>query len=115
MACPKKAVEELLFIKPQELFIGRQGTQIVHNNYVKLFLQFDYWFLLSDLVEDRHVDDVIALFCFFFILKSTPCCHSPVQYILNRSQKMPQCGKSITDTLAQSLMACVPLICFYHI
>lgn len=63
-------MEELLFIKPQELFIGRQGTQNVHNNYVKLFLQFNYWFLLSDLVEDRHVDDVIALFCFFVILKS---------------------------------------------
>lgn len=61
-------MEELLFIKPQELFIGRQGTQNVHNNYVKLFLKFD-WFLLSDLLEDRHVDDVIALFCFFVTKK----------------------------------------------
>lgn len=59
-------MEELLFIKPQEFFIGRQGTQNVHNNYVKLFLQFD-WFLLRDLVEDRHVDDVIALVCFFVL------------------------------------------------
>ena len=63
--------------------------------------------LTYDLLEDRHIDDIIIKTFFNSLLYKTNTCRFQVAVHLfsNRSQMMSKCGKNISDTLSCALCA----------
>ena len=63
------------------------------------------FFLTYDLLEDRHVDDVIIKTFFNSLLYKTNRFQVAVHLFSNRPQRMSKCGKNISDTLGCTLCA----------
>ena len=63
------------------------------------------FFLTYDLLEDRHVDDVIIKTFFNSLLYKTNRFQVAVHLFSNRSQRTSKCGKNISDTLGCTLCA----------
>ena len=70
------------------------------------------FFLTYDLLEDRHIDDVIIKTFFNSLLYKTNRFQVAVHLFSNRSQRTSKCGKNISDTLGCALCA---TFCSYHI
>ena len=63
------------------------------------------FFLTYDLLEDRHVDDVIIKTFFNSLLYKTNRFQVAMHLFSNRSQRTSKCGKNISDTLGCALCA----------
>ena len=63
------------------------------------------FFLTYDLLEDRHIDDVIIKTFFNSLLYKTNRFQVAVHLFSNRSQRTSKCGKNISDTLGCTLCA----------
>ena len=61
--------------------------------------------LTYDLLEDRHIDDVIIKTFFNSLLYKTNRFQVAVRLFSNRSQRTSKCGKNISDTLGCALCA----------
>ena len=61
--------------------------------------------LTYDLLEDRHIDDVIIKTFLNSLLYKTNRFQVAVRLFSNRSQRTSKCGKNISDTLGCALCA----------
>ena len=63
-----------------------------------------FWLVLTyDLLEDRHIDDVIIKTFFNSLLYKTNRFQVAVRLFSYRSQRTSKCGKNISDTLSCTL------------
>ena len=63
------------------------------------------FFLTYDLLEDRHIDDIIIKTFFNSLLYKTNRFQVAVHLFSNRSQRTSKCGKNISDTFGCTLCA----------
>ena len=68
--------------------------------------------LTYDLLEDRHIDDVIIKTFFNSLLYKTNRFQVAVRLFSNRSQRTSKCGKNISDTL--SCASCATFLFLPH-
>ena len=74
-----------------------------NNHYMISWIKHAFWFnLINDLMEDRHVDDIIIkkTFCSLLLWYKTNRFHVAMGLCSNRSQKTSKFGKSISDILS---------------
>ena len=76
-----------------------------------------FWLVLTyDLLEERHIDDIIIKTFFSvysnFLLHKTKIFQVAVHLFSNRSQRRSKCGKNISDTL--SCASCATFLFLPH-
>ena len=74
-----------------------------NNHYMISWTKHAFWLnLINDLMEDRHVDDIIIkkTFCSLSLWYKTNRFHVAMGLCSNRSQKTSKFGKSISDILS---------------
>ena len=75
-------------------------------NYIISSVMHTFWLVLThDLLEDRHIDEVIIKTFFNSLLYKTNRFQVAVRLFSNRSQSTSKCGKNISDTLGCTLCA----------
>ena len=77
---------------------------IVIAYYIISSVMHTFWsVLIYDLLEDRHIDDIIIETFFNSLLYKTNRFQVAVCLFSNRSQMMSKCGKNISDTVSCAL------------
>ena len=72
-----------------------------------------FWLVLTDdLLEDRHIDDIIIKTFLNSLLYKTNRFQVAVRLFSNRSQRTSKCGKNISDTL--SCASCATFLFLPH-
>ena len=74
--------------------------------YIISSVMHTFWLVLTDdLLEDRHIDDIIIKTFLNSLLYKTNRFQVAVRLFSNRSQRTSKCGKNISDTLSCALCA----------
>ena len=88
-------------------------VNLIIINYIISSVLHAFWLVLTcDLLEDRHIDDVIIKTFFNSLLYKTNKFQVAVRLISNKSQRTSKCGKNISDTLGCT--SCATLLFLPH-
>ena len=92
----------------------RTATWNLFVNYIMSSVIHTFWLVLTyDLLEDRHIDDVIIRTFFNSLLYKTNRFQVVVRLFSNRSQRTSKYGKNISDTLGCASCATFVLTTFW--
>ena len=81
--------------------------------YIITSVMHSFWLVLTyDLLEDRHIDDVIIKTFFNSLLYKTNRFQVAMRLFSNRSQRTSKCGKNVSDTL--SCASCATFLYLPH-